>query len=225
MLFICISFSKYSSLLIEPNERMKTLILCNGEPPPQNLFEEALKWADLFIAADGGGNTARSLDAAPDFVIGDLDSYRAKEDEEIELIHDTDQETNDLEKTLSFVKKRGGAHVKVLAATGLRLDQTLKNLSVLKQFNDQFQQLVFVDKHGTIQLLPHAYSKAIPVGTTVSLFPLSGKVTGVTTEGLKYSLNDEDLENGVRDGSSNRVAANLVSITYQKGDLLLITGK
>ncbi len=204
---------------------MNTLILCNGEPPPQNLFKETLKWADLFIAADGGGNMARSLNTAPDFVIGDLDSYQAKEDEEIELIHDTDQETNDLEKALSFVKKRGGTHVKVLAATGLRLDQTLKNLSVLKQFDDQFQQLVFGDEHGTIQLLPHTYSEAIPVGTTVSLFPLSGKVAGVKTEGLKYSLNGEDLENGVRDGSSNRVIANPVSITYQKGDLLLITGK
>jgi thiamine pyrophosphokinase len=204
---------------------MNILILCNGKPPPKDLFDETRAWAGLFIAADGGGNIARSLDEHPDFVIGDLDSFQTKDNENIELIHQPDQETNDLEKALTLAKKKGGTHVKVLSATGLRLDHTLKNLSVMKQFNDQFHHLIFADAYGTIQLLPPKFSHTMRPGTAISLFPLSGKVTGITTKGLKYSLHDEKLENGIRDGSSNCVTSNPVSIAHQKGDLLLFVAK
>jgi thiamine pyrophosphokinase len=204
---------------------MNALVLCNGEPPPQNLFEETLRWSDLFIAADGGGNIARSLDALPDYVIGDLDSYKAQPEEKTEVIHQPEQETNDLEKALKLAIKGGGAHVKVLAATGLRLDHTLKNLSVLKQFNDRFREIIFIDDHGTIRLLPRRFTRKLPLDTSVSLFPLSGKVTGITTKGLKYALDNETLENGIRDGSSNSVVGTPVTITHRNGDLLLFVGR
>jgi thiamine pyrophosphokinase len=204
---------------------MNTLILCNGRPPSESLFEETLEWADLFIAADGGGNTARSLGTLPDYVIGDLDSFEPKDDEEINIIHDPDQQSNDLEKALKLARKKNSGQIKVLSATGNRLDHTLKNLSVLKQFNDQFEQLTFIDADGMFRLLPRHFTKEIPIDTTVSLFPLSGKVTGITTKGLQYPLDDETLENGVRDGSSNMVVSTPVSIFYEEGDLLLFIAK
>lgn len=199
----------------------KVLILCNGHPPSGNLFRKYFTNADYFIAADGGGNIALELGTSPDVIIGDLDSFDKNRDEEFEIIFKPDQETNDLEKALQLALKKQATHVHVLGATGLRLDQTLKNLSVLKQFSPYFEELYFRDNFGKTRLLEKEFSEEIPIGTTLSLFPLSGKVTGISTSGLKYPLNKEALENGVRDGSSNKVIDNPVEITYKKGDLLL----
>lgn len=204
---------------------MNALILCNGQPPPQHLFEEMVQWSDLFIAADGGGNIARSMGMLPEVVIGDLDSFEKKDNESVSVTHKPSQYANDLEKALTLATENGIEQVKVLGATGLRLDHTLKNLSVLKQFNGHFNQLSFHDAYGTTQLLPKTFSDNFQIGQTLSLFPLSGKVTGVSTTGLKYPLEDDVLENGVRDGSSNEVVANPVTITYKIGDLLLFIAK
>ncbi len=200
---------------------MKGLILCNGLPPKPALLGNHLQETDLFIAADGGGNTARDMGFAPDVVIGDLDSFRTREMDDFEVIKDPDQETNDLEKALKLAARRGITDVIVLGVTGQRIDQTLKNLSVLKAFDDRFDSLIFKDSFGKIFLLPHSFSAELPHGTTVSLFPLSGRVEGILTKGLKYPLEDDYLENGVRDGSSNRVVSSPLHIKYDSGDLLI----
>lgn len=198
----------------------KMLILCNGEPPSEKLFYKYRAKTDYFIAADGGANTARHLGYRPDVVIGDLDSFEDHDGDNFEVIHKPDQESNDLEKALTMALQKGGSHIFILGATGLRLDHTLKNLSVLKQFNHQFEDLFLIDNFGKSQILPNSFTKELPIGTSVSLFPLSGKVTNITTRGLKYLLEDENLENGVRDGSSNTVVSTPITITHKKGDLL-----
>lgn len=198
----------------------KMLILCNGEPPSEKLFYRYRAKTGHLIAADGGGNIARQFGETPDVVIGDLDSFEDRDTDDFRIIHKPDQESNDLEKALTLALQKGGSHIYILGATGLRLDHTLKNLSVLKQFNHQFEELFLIDNFGKSQILPHSFSKELPIGTSVSLFPLSGKVTNITTKGLKYPLKDESLENGVRDGSSNQVISAPIQITHKKGDLL-----
>lgn len=199
----------------------EVVVLCNGRPPSKELFLKYVERAQLFVAADGGGNTAREYGVQPDLIIGDMDSYRTEKEEKITLIEQPDQETNDLEKALAYVQNREGTHVHILGATGNQLDQSLKNLSVLKQYDSSFTELLIVDDYCTVRLIPNNYSHELEVGTKLSLFPLSGKVSGLTTHGLKYSLKNETLENGVRDGSSNRVLKSPVQIKYEYGDLLL----
>lgn len=201
------------------------LILCNGEPPSEHLFRKYRANADYFIAADGGGNIALQFDAKPDAVVGDLDSFEGSDKDSFEIVFRPDQETNDLEKALDFAREEQGTHIHILGATGLRLDQTLKNLSVLKQYNDQFEKLRIVDNFGDIRLLDSPFEEEIAVGKQVSLFPLSGKVSGITTIGLKYPLKNEKLENGVRDGSSNEVVESPVKITHKRGDLLFFVAR
>lgn len=200
----------------------KAIILCNGEPPVKNQVEELLTDQSLFIAADGGADIAKSFGLLPDLVIGDLDSYNPAAEDSFPVIHDPDQETNDLEKALNYALKQNISEAIVFGATGLRIDQTLKNLSVLKQFRNRFRSLIFRDTICDILLPESPFRKVLPAGTTVSLFPLSGRVDGITTKGLRYSLDDETLENGVRDGSSNESREPEVVIEFKKGDLLVI---
>lgn len=200
----------------------KAIILCNGKPPAKNQLEEVLTDQTLFIAADGGADSAKSLGFTPDVVIGDMDSYQPAADDGFEIIHDPGQETNDLEKALSYALKQNITDVIVFGATGLRTDQTLKNLSVLKQYRDRFSSMLFRDAICDILLPASPFRKTLPVGTSVSLFPLSGRVEGITTKGLKFALNNEDLENGVRDGSSNESTGPEIVIEFKRGDLLVI---
>lgn len=202
------------------NELKPAVILCNGQPPERAQIVESLKEAILFIAADGGGNTARVMNLCPDLVIGDLDSYTPNDSDVWPVIEKPDQNLNDLEKALDYALQNEITEIVVYGATGLRLDHTVKNLSVLKQYHTRFDSLLFRDRYCDVKLIDSPFSETIPIHTKVSLFPLSGIVRGVYSKGLKYELSDNTLENGVFDGSSNLTIAPRVEITFESGDLL-----
>jgi thiamine pyrophosphokinase len=200
---------------------MHAVIVSNGFPPGKELLEQELKTADLVIGADGGGNTLIRHGMRPDVVIGDLDSFHRPEGANFEIIHDPDQETNDLEKALSLAFKKEADTCTVLGAFGKRMDHSLKNLSVLKQFHTNFKELFYKDESLTARLVSSNFMGELPIGSIVSLYPLSGKVTGITTRGLKYPLKGESLENGIRDGTSNENVEREFSITVETGDLIV----
>lgn len=201
---------------------MKALILCDGEIPPISLFKTYVTYADLIIAADGGAHHAKKLGITAQYIVGDLDSYTPSGNEASQIIQDPDQETNDLEKALNFALQKSARHAVVVGATGQRLDHTLKNLSVLLQFNPKFETLFFLDSYCTIQLVVSPFSQEFEPGTSISLFPLSGSVEGISTRGLQYPLTNGVLRNGVQDGSSNKTVKKSVEIEFKKGDLLLL---
>lgn len=201
---------------------MKAVILCDGEIPDLHCIDTAARKADLLIAADGGAYTAQKLTAKTDVIIGDLDSYTPTGTETASIIKDPDQETNDLEKALAYAAGHSINNVAVFGATGKRLDHTLKNLSVLLQFENRFSTIVFRDRYSTIEVIRSPFRRKFPIGTSISLFPLSGTVEQITTTGLEYPLSNGTLQNGVQDGSSNITVDDFVEIDFKKGDLLLI---
>lgn len=201
------------------------VVLCDGDPPPVKLLKQELSGSDLFVATDGGALTALNFELNPDIVIGDMDSLDMNKTYTFPIIRDTDQETNDLEKALLHLYGKQYETVIILGATGQRLDHTLKNLSVLKQFSDKFVSIYMKDRYGTLLMLPPEYRFNAPIGTPLSLFPLSGRVDGIQTSGLRYSLTDEALENGIRDGSSNETVSNPVMIRHKRGDLLIFISR
>ncbi|MDG5766862.1 thiamine diphosphokinase [Balneolales bacterium ANBcel1] len=203
---------------------MRILILAHGDPPEKPLMEKLTARCDFFIAADGAGNTALELGYPPDLVIGDLDSFRPADGFTGRIIRDPDQETNDLEKALLHAITMNASRVDVLGATGGRLDHTLKNLSVMQQLHDRFGLLAFFDASFYVRILPRDFSLSLPAGHPVSLFPLSGIVEGIVTEGLRYPLNNESLENGRRDGSSNETTGDTLRIRHRSGALLFMAG-
>lgn len=205
--------------------KQKGLILCNGQIPPKTLIRKYLDEQTLFIAADGGGNIALEIGFVPEVIIGDLDSFDGSKLNKlinVQVIKDEDQETNDLEKALAWLLKNSAVvEVVILGATNKRLDHSLKNLSVMLQFNPQFKSLEMVDEYGRCFVLPKHFEASFEVATTVSLVPFSGKVNNIVTQGLKYPLKNESLAVGIRDGSSNEIVQERVVITHGDGDLLM----
>ena len=204
---------------------MNVLIVCNGYPTEHALLHRFAEASDMIIAADGGADHLRNAGILPDVITGDMDSCSKHLASTIPVVPVDDQETNDLEKALDLALKRGGMNVKICSATGFRVDQTLKNLSVLLKYNHRFESISIEDDWFSSMVIPKNFSIDVEPGTKISLFPLSGKVDGIFTKGLAYPLNGEPLENGVRDGSSNEAVSGTVEISYVSGHLLLMIGR
>ncbi len=200
---------------------MHAVIVSNGFPPSQELLKKEADSADILIGADAGGNKILDRGLTPDVVIGDMDSFQRPDDCNFEVIHEPDQETNDLEKALKLALKKGADTCYVLGAFGMRMDHSLKNLSVMKQFSSSFKKLIFRDERFDAVMITNQFKGRIPEGNVVSLFPLSGEVKGITTKGLKYALNGESLINGQRDGTSNETTEPEFLVEVREGDLVL----
>lgn len=200
---------------------MTALVYCNGAPLNDNEFTRYLAAADLLIAADGGAYAVFEHGACPQVIIGDLDSFTQAAPDGVLLIHDPDQESNDLQKALTYARTQGASEVRVAGALGGRLDHELNNLSVLLEFSPRFGRLEFVNGFGRHFIAPPDLRLELPTGKVVSLFPLNGRVDGISTEGLAYPLRNESLENGVRNGCLNKTSAESIRVTHASGALLV----
>lgn len=202
------------------------LIVCDGSIPDKNWILSRKNHHKILIACDGAANHLIGDHIFPDIIIGDLDSITEQTKtiaaaHSIKLVESPDQETNDLEKALVFAKKENVSVIEIVGAMGKRIDHTLKNLSVLLQFFHQFEQIYFLDEWGIHFIAKEQVQIQAQEKTRISLIPLNGVVSGITTSGLAYSLTNEWLENGKRDGTSNHFISNFADIQKKTGDLLI----
>ncbi len=198
------------------------LIICNGEMPSKKIIAPLLKTKPFIVCADGGANKARSFGITPHVIIGDLDSITEKTRHyfsSVPIIHLSDQNSTDLEKALEHVLTSKYSVATVVGATGDRPDHTLSNFSILLKYHKRLT-LQYVDERCTIEVINKQVRFAAQVGQQISLVPM-GVCSGVLTAGLKYPLKRESLEPGVREGTSNEAVRTYVTISLQKGPLLL----
>jgi thiamine pyrophosphokinase len=200
----------------------RALIIANGEPPKKQRLQSLAREANKIICADGGANTALKSGIVPDAIVGDLDSIHAEalvKFHRVPTFEDRDDETTDLEKAILWAIKANYDHITVVGATGKRVDHSVGNLAVIaKYYPDAI--IRFVDDLGEISYIGRELTFEAKNGDVVSLIPLS-RCEGIVTKGLRYALEGEALELGVREGTSNVVDNSPVNIKVQKGHLLL----
>ena len=208
------------------DEQEPALIIANGEACSFELMGELLEWSPLVVVLDSAIYRVLDLNIKVDVLLGDFDrdfdaeSIR-KEQYPIEIVYTPDQDKTDLEKAFEYLIKRGFPAVNVVWATGRRADHTITNITNIVRFREQLK-IVIIDDYSKIFLLPKIYEKWYPKGTPISLIPV-GTASEITTQNLKYTLDNESLTIGYRTGSSNEVAEDgMVKITYQEGDLLMM---
>jgi thiamine pyrophosphokinase len=208
------------------DEQEPALIIANGESCSFELMGELLEWSPLVVVLDSAIHRVLELNIKVDVLLGDFDrNFDAEKIREqqypIEIVHTPDQDKTDLEKAFEYLIKRGFPAVNVVWATGRRADHTITNITNIVRFREQLK-IVILDDYSKIFLLPQNYEKWYPKGTPISLIPI-GKVDGITTKNLKYSLDNESLTMGYRTGSSNEVAEDgMIKITHQEGNLLMM---
>lgn len=210
---------------------MNALIFANGEIDDGEMVSRALARAGdaLVVAADGGARVAEHYGVRVDAVIGDMDSLESHEIERLRQAgtsvyqHPGEKDETDLELALIWAAGQGANWLRVVGATGGRLDQTLSNVYLLALPALTGCDIQLVAGKQAIWLARQGVTEVNGAeGDTLSLIPLNGTVRGVSTHNLYYPLKDEDLYFGPARGVSNVFTAAQASVTVREGVLLLI---
>ena len=202
------------------------LLIANGEVDCRQFVEIDLDSVDTIVAADGGLLKALDYGIVPNVIIGDMDSIKPEQRREFpksRFIYQPSQELNDLEKALIFCREQKAQRLIVVGVSGERLDHSFNNLSVLARYDKIFDIEIY-DRYSRIFLVRSQFEYSGKTGQVISLIPM-GKVEGITTAGLKYSLKNETLKFGAREGLSNVIIKNPVSIKIRSGLLLVFANR
>ena len=184
----------------------------------------------LVIAADSGYDHAITLGHTVDLLIGDLDSLSEEglahaESTGVEIRpHPASKDATDLELALDVALEHG-AVVDLYGGEAGRIDHLIGVALELTQSKWVGAELRWHTEGATVQPLldgGHVHPDA-PLGTTVSLIVVTDSV-GVTTQGLKWPLADDDLERGTSRGVSNEIERLPASVSLDSGAILVITG-
>ena len=206
----------------------RALIFINGDLPNLDAALKIIRDDDFIIAADGGTRHALALDLLPSVVIGDLDSLNSAnrcvlEANHVEIIaYPQDKDETDLELALAYAIDAGYKGIRLVAALGGRLDQTLGNISLLTdeslaaldlRLDDGVEEVFFVRKQVEI---------SGRIGEIISIIPWGGDVKIIRTKGLRWSLQNETLYAHKTRGISNEMIAEIAQIQIESGVLLII---
>ena len=215
-----------SSHHIVRDDQEPALIIANGASCSFDILGQLLEWSPIVVVLDNAIDRVLQLDIKVDVLLGDFDGdfdpeiYKEKQ-YPLEIVYTPNQEKTDLEKALDYLVEKGHKAVNIVWATGKRADHTLANITNIVSYRDKIK-IVIIDDHSKIFLLPKRFEKWYTANTPISLIPV-GKVTGITSQNLFYSLQNDDLILGYRLGNSNHVAQDgIVTITHETGDLLLL---
>ncbi|GGH22187.1 thiamine diphosphokinase [Cribrihabitans marinus] len=171
-----------------------------GEVRP-GAVTEALDRAPSLVAVDSGARAALAEGHQPEAVIGDFDSLDPRTRALISpdrLFPIREQETTDFDKALRHIR---APLVLGVGFLGGRVDHQLSAFNTLVRHADR--PCLLLGAHELAFHLPPEIALTLPVGSTVSLFPLAG-VTGAS-EGLKWPLQDIPFAPDGRVGTSNQV--------------------
>jgi thiamine pyrophosphokinase len=139
------------------------------------------------------------------------------------LRYPAEKDETDLELALLWAAAQGADWLRVIGATGGRLDQILSNIYLLSlpALVGRDAQLVAGKQAAWLAHPGRTPLEGAP-GDTISLIPLNGTVRGVRTENLYYPLREEDLFFGPTRGVSNVMTEPQAAISVREGVLLVV---
>lgn len=138
----------------------------------------------------------------------------------VSFVHTPDQDQTDLQKGLHYLNALSADYIVICNALGQRLDHTLFNLRMLKQFYQPGRPIRLMTETETIYYLEN--TKTTIDGRKRDGFAILGFPSAVvSTSGLKYELNDLVLEFEKQSSVCNELVAEQVKVTIN-GHALII---
>ncbi len=175
-------------------------------------FREAVALAPHVVAADGGADRLEAWGAAPEALVGDMDSvadlagWRALLGDRV--AHLPEQDTTDLEKCLYTV---AAPFFLGVGFTGRRFDHTLAALHAVMRRPDA--PVVLIGEEDVTFFCPPDWRARLAPGARVSFFPMA-PLRGLGSTGLRWPVDGLDFAPGLRVGTSNEAAAADVSARF-----------
>lgn len=204
------------------------LIAGGGTPVDTEQFLHEFERADFTICADGGAGQFLSANVYPDLLLGDFDSIAPKDlvlmqEAGVPVVrHPAKKDDTDMALAVRQMEKRGIRTIRMLGATGTRMDHTLANLSLIVSLQERGIHLTILDAWN--QISPLCTETVDKWGTYLSVLPMDESVT-VTLEGVKYPLQSHKIVRGSSLGVSNEIEAGHARIILHKGRGLLMQSK
>jgi thiamine pyrophosphokinase len=205
------------------------VVLAGGAMPERPLVAGAGN-AEIVIAADGGVRIARSHGLPIHLVIGDLDSISpgdlawAKAEGAGIVSFSPDKDFTDLELALERADQSGVERIVATGVEGGRLDHELGNWAALCA-----RRSALVEVHtanGTATILHgdgnNRVTQTGEVGDIISLLPRAGDAAGITTEGLRWPLENATLSSTGTHGISNEFVSASATVELQSGILMVV---
>jgi thiamine pyrophosphokinase len=183
------------------------------------------------FAVDSGYRHAQTLGLSVQTLVGDLDSIEAEDLQEatargVTIVpHPVDKDATDLELTLDLARVGGATSLTVVSGgPGARLDHHLAEIDLLGSPRAGRLRIdAYVGPAYLCVVRPtQPLTLRTRVGATVSLLPISSRVRGIRTTGLRFPLHAETLHRHRTRGVSNEARALYVHVTVEQGTLLAI---
>jgi len=208
---------------------VKALILVNGELYQPAVLRRRIDATafDLILGADAGARHGVTLAVRMDAVIGDFDSLPVSERQGIGdaefITYPAEKDETDLELALLYAVKQGVDQIVLVGVMGGRLEMSLANVLLLAHGNFSSYRIEVWHGAQTGWLIkPPGEPVTGSPGDTLSLMPLGGAASGITTRGLKYPLKGATLSVGTTRGISNILENPAAHVEISDGLLLAV---
>ena len=197
---------------------MRAVIIGSGEIKDYDKAKSRISSEDYIICADGGYDHAVKMGVKPDILIGDFDSITNIPDDTEKVQYPTRKDMTDSHIAMELAKEKGYDEMLLLGFTGDRADHSLTNILLLINY----PEAVVADDNNEIRLIKDTVELSGSAGDTVSIIPVCGDLTGITTSGLEYPLDNETLFAGDSRGVSNVMTESVCKIKCKSGMGLVI---
>jgi thiamine pyrophosphokinase len=209
---------------------VEVIVLAGGDTVDASV-RHLLPRPAIVIAADSGLALAPILGCRVDLVVGDLDSVDPDQlvaaraaGAQVER-HPVDKDRTDLAIALDAAMNRAPDRITVVGGHGGRLDHLLANAALFAAASYADTRIVARMGHATLTVVRGGRSAtelAGAPGDLVSLLAVHGAAVGVTTDGLRFALDGQDLAAGSSQGVSNEFTGDRATVALHDGVLLVV---
>ncbi len=194
-------------------QNYRSILCLNGSLPGADFFQSPLP----VIATDGAANTLLNMGIKPDIVIGDLDSFNAREHAGIKTFYVEDQNFCDYEKSLAYLENNNLLPCIIVGIHGGYLDHIINNLNIFMRYN---AALYAPPLYGQVLKENGSFTFNLPLHTKISLIGIPSST--VSTKGLQWELTQAPLCFPGKNSCFNRTTQDLIQITVHSGQLLVL---
>lgn len=201
----------------------RALIIGSGQDVPEQA--PAVGENALIIAADGGLLLAQKWNLIPDRLIGDFDSLNIDLidlPEDLILRYPVEKDKTDLELAVDYALQWGIKEIILTGAWGTGISHSLGNLELMYFLAQNQVQAQIITRSAWVYTVNQLLELKLPLDSRISLVPLSEQVTGVSTSGLYYPLNDAVINKGSTWTIGNKTSAECIQITCGSGILIAV---
>ena len=205
-------------------KKEKIILVLNGKIPKKSELNQFVKKNDIVVCADAAANNLIDAHIIPNIVIGALDSIndKVKKNKLVKIIKRSNQNLNDFQKALIWMKKEKYSNIDIIGFDGKRIDHTIGNFSIALKEISNFNLTIYTDSGIFHTVKKYKKFKGI-LNKYISIFSDDEKVK-ITTTGLEYELKNKTLKTN-HSGTLNFANSDNVVLKTEQAILVYISNE